>query len=585
NEVQLQTIKGWAFLASGFLIAAGALAFFFYFRARLSRRYSEELNQINESKSHFFANLSHEFRTPLTLMIGPAEKLIETATPEDKPWLELIHRNARRLLFLDEQLLEFTKLDSGVQKIQLVFGNILAHLQSISDTFQLHSLGKEITYSCSFPADPVEILFDADIVEKVVSNLLNNAFKYTPPKGSIDLKVVTAISSDQIKSNNSQVPSPEKYLGIYVSDNGIGIPESRMEQIFERFYQLNQNPGNAVEGVGIGLALTKELLKLHNGMVTVESTVGKGSVFSVFLPLDRNVYTIEQLKGVGEYLIPEATPSRQNETLFNAEPISSSPPDFPKALVSDSLPSVLVVDDNADMRLYLKEILKNHYAILQAENGEQGFEIAGETIPDLVITDIMMFPMDGIALCNQLKTDEKTSHIPVIMLTALGGVQERLKGLETGADDYLAKPFNANELLVRSENLIRSRLKLRQLFSTPANIELKDISVTSADDKFLEKLKAIIEGNIDNAEMDVDFLVKHIAMSRSQLHRKISALTGQPITGFIRIIRIKRAAQLFDQKFGNVSDVMYAVGFNNLSYFTKCFREVYQMTPSEYISR
>ena len=237
------------------------------------------------------------------------------------------------------------------------------------------------------------------------------------------------------------------------------------------------------------------------------------------------------------------------------------------------------------MRIYVREILQAFYTVTDAENGNQGFEIACQSIPDLIITDVMMHPVNGIEFCMKLKQDERTSHIPVIMLTALSDPQEKVTGLETGADDYVTKPFNSRELLVRMRNLITQRNKLRQIFSSSVNLEPGAITVTSADEKFLRKLIQLIEANIDNPDLDIEFLLSNIAMSRSQLHRKIKAITGQPITGFIRIIRIKRAAMLMEQKFGNVSDIMYAVGFNNLSYFTKCFREVYNLTPTEFMAK
>ena len=584
QQLQIQTLRAWYSLAIGLFFALVALALFFYYRSRASRKLSLKLKEINEMKSHFFANLSHEFRTPLTLMLGPAEKLMETASPADKPWLELIHRNARRLLFLDEQLLEFTKIDSGTQKINLVSGNILHPLKSIAESFILMAEQKSIRYSYHIPTAPVEVCFDPDILEKVTVNILSNAFKYTPAPGSIDFTVsIHDFGQQPVDSDSLQVTGA--YVRIDVKDSGIGVPENKKEQIFERFYQLNHNPGNTVGGVGIGLALTRELLLLHHGFITMESTEGKGSAFSVFLPLDRSIYTKDELNEVAPYVLPghnDAATITLNElqTLPSlTEKISVESQD------ENSFPQVLVVDDNADMRIYIREVLQTGYTVTDVESGDKGYEIACNMVPDLIVTDVMMYPMDGIEFCRKVKQDERTSHIPVIMLTALSGVQEKVKGLETGADDYIAKPFSSRELMVRIRNLIAQRNKLREIFSSAMNIEPGAITVTSADEKFLKKLILLIEENIDNPELDNEFLLRNIAMSRSQLHRKIKALTGEPITGFIRIIRIKRAAQLLEQKFGNVSEVMYAVGFNNLSYFTKSFREVYHMTPSEFMTK
>ncbi|MCX6306984.1 MAG: tetratricopeptide repeat protein [Bacteroidetes bacterium] len=585
QELQIQTMRAWYSLAIGIFVALLAMALFFFNRSRNSRKISLKLREINDMKSHFFANLSHEFRTPLTLMLGPAEKLMETATPGDKPWLELIHRNASRLLFLDEQLLEFTKIDSGTQKIHLVTGNILIPLRSIAESYTLFAGQKNIEYSIDLPGEAVEVYFDPDILEKVTGNLLSNAFKYTPAGQAVKLTVSVVNNELPPKNAGMNHPAAGSYIRIDVGDTGSGIPEAKKEVIFERFFQLNHNPGNTVGGVGIGLALTRELLTLHHGFITLESTEGIGSRFSVLLPADPGIYSKEEMFEVRPY---KPAANQMNTPGFAEEAVllnDLQEPETPDTPGEKELPLVLVVDDNADMRSYIKKVLHLQYTLSDAENGDTGFEIACATVPDLILTDVMMYPVNGIELCRRLKQDERTSHIPVIMLTALTASQEKIEGLETGADDYITKPFSHQELLVRIKNLISQRMKLRQLFSSSMNFEPKAISVTSADEKFLNKLVQLIESNIDNSDLDTDFLLNNIPMSRSQLHRKIKGLTDQPITGFIRIIRIKRAAQLLEQKFGNVSDVMYAVGFSNLSYFTKSFREVYNMTPSEFMSK
>jgi signal transduction histidine kinase/CheY-like chemotaxis protein/AraC-like DNA-binding protein len=585
QELQIQRLRAWYYLGFALFIALLALAFFFYYRSRASKKVSLKLKEINDAKSHFFANLSHEFRTPLTLMLGPAAKLMETAAPEDKPWLELIHRNATRLLFLDEQLLEFTKIDSGTQKIFLVKGNILVHLASIAETYTLLAKQKAIKYAFRLPDDPVEMFFDPDIVEKVTGNLISNAFKYTPEGGSIEVSVSTGPLDNNVKTAGHPEQEQNTFFRIDVTDTGIGIPESKHEVIFERFYQLNHNPGNTVGGAGIGLALTRELLALHHGSITLESTEGKGSRFSVILPMDKTYYPASELAEVRTYARPQMQGHAINFVTFPPETNTFKEGESTEGEDAEDLPQVLVVDDNADMRLYIQQVLNTHFLLSFAENGNEGFEIACNNVPDLIITDVMMYPVNGIEFCTNVKNDERTSHIPVIMLTALSGSQDKITGLETGADDYISKPFSPQELLIRANNLIAQRKKLRQLFSSAMNIEPRSITVTSADEKFLQKLILLIEDNIDNPDLDIEFLLHNIAMSRSQLHRKIKALTDQPITGFIRIIRIKRAAQLMEQKFGNVSDIMYAVGFNNLSYFTKSFREVYDMPPRDYMSK
>ncbi len=585
QELKLQTLKGWYYLGIALFLALLMLALFFYYRSRVSRKLSQKLKEINEMKSHFFANLSHEFRTPLTLMLGPAEKLMETARPEDKVMLEMIHRNASRLLFLDEQLLEFTRIDSGNEKLRLFSGNILLPLKALTESFFVLAEQKDLQFSCSFPEEPVEAFFDTDILEKVTGNLLSNAFKYTPAGGSVKLSVSAGKQSDFGDVRGQGEPGLASYVRIDVRDTGIGIPDDKKELIFERFFQLNHNPGNTTGGVGIGLALTKELCKLHHGTITVESTVGKGSLFSIYLPLNTNKFLLSELKESKTYVSPE-------QNTYHPEPVMEALTENwmveeydPGIAEENSLPLVLVVDDNKDMRTYIREILSDRFQVMEAESGDTGFREACTSVPDLIITDVMMYPVNGMEFCRNLKIDESTSHIPVIMLTALSGSQEKIEGLETGADDYITKPFNTRELLARIDNLVNQRKKLRQLFSSAMNIEPGAISVTSADEKFLKRLISLTEDNIDNPDLDIEFLLRNISMSRSQLHRKIKGITGQPITGFIRIIRIKRAAQLMEKKFGNVSEIMYAVGFNNLSYFTKSFRSIYNMTPSEFMAK
>lgn len=585
QDIKIQTFKARLNLFFGVFTALLALALFFYYRSAVSKKLSLKLSEINDMKSRFFANLSHEFRTPLTLMLGPAEKLKLTAKPEDKPWLDLIIRNALRLLFLDEQLLEFTRIDSGSQVIHLVEGDINIPLKGIAGAFELFAEKKNIRLNLDFPEKEINTFFDADILEKVTTNLLSNAFKYTPTGGFVEISATTEFLHEYPGSTKQKSKTGSKFIRINVKDNGAGIPEDKKDQIFERFYRLNQTAGVAEFGAGIGLALTRELLQLHHGFIKVESSVGQGSQFSVFLPAEKDYYTPDELKGAKLY---DGKSENIQVQLFPEErldEVRSFDEEVARPVVDESLPQVLVVDDNADMRMYIRDIIDESYAVTEAANGIEGFEAACASIPDLIITDIMMEPVNGIEFCKNLKTDERTSHIPVIMLTALSGSDEKIKGLETGADDYITKPFRHQEILVRVQNLISQRKKLRELFSTELKLEPKSISVTSTDERFLQKLILLIESNIDNPELDVEFLVKNIGMSRSQLHRKITALSNEPVTGFIRIIRIKRAAQLLGQKFGNISEVMYAVGFNNLSYFTKCFREVYNMTPSEFLTK
>ncbi|MEZ5198473.1 MAG: response regulator [Bacteroidales bacterium] len=344
-----------------------------------------------------------------------------------------------------------------------------------------------------------------------------------------------------------------------------------------------QGKTEVFERTGLGLSLSKELVELHHGKILVESEFGHGCTFHVYLPIDKKAFsTNEILKDI----------QKSSAASFNTGNIQSEP----KGIFSDSetaLPSaeleevsqILLVEDNQDMRFYIRDCFSNQYNVLEAPNGIAGFETAIAEIPDIIITDLKMPKMDGIELCHKLKTDERTSHIPVILLTALSSVEDRIRGLETGADDYIAKPFNRNELVVRVQNLTGQRKLLRERFGKEVKIQAKDIVVTSADERFLNKLILFIENNLADPDLNVDSLIGQINLSRSQLHRKLKALTGLSSTEFIRTIRLKRAAQLLEQHHGTIAETIYAVGFNSLSYFSKCFHKQFNMTPKEYLEQ
>jgi signal transduction histidine kinase/DNA-binding response OmpR family regulator len=582
QQMQLQRVRVYVVLFIALLVIVSLVVVFLFLQSKSARKVQAKLQEINNLKTAFFANLSHEFRTPLTLMLGPAEKLLETAGPAEKPLLQLIHRNANRLLALDEQLLEFTRIDSGNQKLNLVKGDIVSLVLAIASSFELMAAKKNISFSQHPVPGQIETLFDPDIIEKVVSNLISNAIKYTQAGGSVDLSIY--INNVQNQPNEPyKIGNGKKNIRIDVKDNGIGIPSEKQVLIFERFYQLNNYTNGIHEGYGIGLALVRELTILHKGEIALRSSVGDGSLFMVSLPLETSAYTSNELANVKPF--KKNTLSLSDNQEF--EIIHTELQNIQESGETIETPShsLLIVEDNPDMRAFLVEILKEGYQISTAPNGSEGLKLATSTLPDLVITDVMMDTMDGIEFCSKLKSNPKTQHIPVIMLTALTALEDRLIGLDQGADDYIEKPFNSKELTARVKNLIAQRKFLKDLFTKELKLEPKSISITSSDALFIQKLIAAIENNMDNPDRDVEFFAKTLGMSRSQLHRKATAITGQPASNFIRIIRLKRAAQLMDQKSGNISEIMYSVGFNSLSYFSKCFREVYLMTPSEYMGK
>jgi signal transduction histidine kinase/DNA-binding NarL/FixJ family response regulator len=526
-----------------------------------------QIMEMDQMKTRFFANISHEFRTPLTLILGPLEDILakEEMKEKNRVIMERMHRSAARLLALINQLLDLSKLDAGSMKLELIESDVLRFLRVIFASFTPLAERKAIYYTCDLPNKPIVTTFDQDKIEKILYNLLSNAFKFTPDEGEINCTVKIS------KSNELQIS---------VKDTGSGIPPEMIEKIFDRFYQVEGIPQGQAGGTGIGLSLTRELIQIQHGQIKINSGTGEGSEFIVSIPLGHN-----HLKKDEFVLKDETDVSESFVTIHAILPGKfAEREEKPDDDDDDSIkPQILIVEDSEDVRSHIAEGLDDQYVLKMAENGQIGLEIGTETIPDLVITDLMMPEMDGVELCQKLKTDERTSHIPVIMLTAKASVENRLEGLETGADDYMTKPFNMDELRIRINNLIEQRKKLRERFSKDARLEPKDIAVTSPDEKFLNRTMAIIEENLGDCDFEVTILADEVGMSRMQLFRKLKALTNQTPSEFIRTIRLKRAARLMEKKFGNVAEITYEVGFNNLSYFAKCFKEMYGKSPSEYV--
>ncbi len=569
-------------LMFGIILLVLSILIFLYWIFRNKQKLNKKLEELNLTKSRFFANISHEFRTPLTLLLGPLEKLLKTPGQEEKEMISMMHRNATRLLFLDNQLLDLAKLESGKLKLEVSKSEINQALKGMAMSFKSMAEKKGIDFICRFPEQEIPAYFDHEKLEKIVYNLLSNALKFTPESG----KVIFELSSCPYKSNK-EIPSsfkkvPGKLICIKVSDTGPGIAKGHLAHIFDRFYQADSGTSRKFEGTGLGLSLSKELINLHHGKISVESRPGNGSVFTVFLPIDKNAFGTNEIIEVkkepsGTSMI---TTNIETEDIYGKGEIQRGPGISDQ---NEELPQLLVVEDNSDMRSYICDCFEGQYNIFEAADGEDGFRQASDIIPDMIITDLMMPKMDGMELCNKLKTDKRTSHIPVILLTALSSVEDRIKGLETGADDYMAKPFNRQELSIRAQNLVNQRKLLQERFGKEIRIQAKDITVTPTDEMFLNKLISFIEKNIANPDLNVDSLLGEIHLSRSQLHRKLKAMTGMSSTGFIRNIRLKRAAQLLEQHHGTIAETVYAVGFSSLSYFSKCFQIQFGKTPKEFV--
>ena len=517
------------------------------------KKEAEKLHELDRIKTEFFTNISHEFRTPLTLILGPLEKLMtEDQVKDAQPQYNLIYKNATKLLSLINQLLDLSSIDAGKMKLEVESADIINFIKGILASFQPMAESKNISINFRSDENTLEIYFDKEKIEKIISNLLSNALKFTGENGHIVISV--------LKSKD--------YIEISVEDDGIGIEQEDIKNIFSRFYKAKSSA--IQEGTGIGLALVKELIELHHGSIAVESKLNEGTKFNIKIPAGEELYKGEIVEKKHEVELKPRKYERQKvEEKVEEEK-------------NDNAPKILIVEDNKDLQKFIKENIGKEYSVFEASDGKDGLEKSFEIIPDLIISDIKMPEMDGIEFCEKIKTDERTSHIPVILLTARSTLENKLEGLETGADDYITKPFRIQELQVRVGNLVEQRKKLRQRFRKEMLLEPKDIAITSSDEKFLIRILEILEQNYSNEDFTADEFSKKAGLSRMQLHRKLQALTDQSASEFIRNFRLKRAMKLLSAKKGNISEIAFEVGFNNPSYFTECFKVLFGFSPSEY---
>jgi signal transduction histidine kinase/DNA-binding response OmpR family regulator len=549
-----------------FLILALGLAYRFRHN-EAARHEAEHIRSLDQIKTRFFTNISHEFRTPLTLILGPVKQWIATTTDRTPsatngpatasvPVAELdrLRRNGERLLELVNQLLDLSRLEHGRIRLQTSRDDVVQRLRVLAHSFESLAGQTGVQYQIQLPAEPVFGWFDADKLEKIAVNLLSNAFKHTSTGGVV--RCVAEVA--------------DKRLHLTVEDTGRGMEPAELDRIFERFYQIDSSLRSGA-GSGIGLALVKELVDLHRGQLSVNSRPGAGSVFRVSLPLEAEAYTDEERTGV-----PSAVSSRQ--LVVAPETVSGQEQGV---VPSEDSPLCLVVEDNRDVQAFIGEQLATRFRVEYAADGPSGLTRATELVPDLVVSDVMMPGFDGIELCARLKTDQRTSHIPVILLTARADQASRLQGLETGADDYLTKPFDAVELATRAVNLVELRRRLRVQFSREVVLKPKDIALTSADERFLQTLLDVMEARLGDDQLGVEDLARAAGMSRSQLHRKLTALIDQPPVEFIRNFRLRRAKEMLEAGVGNVSEVGYDVGFSSPAYFSKVFKDTFGVAPSE----
>ncbi len=532
------------------------------FELQQQKKEAKRLHELDMMKIKFFTNVSHEFRTPLSLILTPMEKIINQAGNDDqRKQFQLIHRNARRVLNLVNQLLDFRKMEVHELKLHPAIGDLAKFIRDVSYSFTDLAENKNIQFSYTSNCNHLITSFDHDKIERILFNLLSNAFKFTPEKGRVNVEV------------NVQHTGKEAFAEIKIIDTGIGIAAEKQERIFERFFQ-NEIPGTMVnQGSGIGLSITKEFVRLHNGYIQVKSELDKGSCFTVFLP-----FSVEH---VVENLSQEhpAIPSQQEPPIEK----NDAPAMQPVAANGYNKPVILLVEDNEDFRFYLKDNLKEFYHIVEAENGRIGWQRTLSAHPAIVVSDVSMPEMDGIALCQKIKQDSRTRHIPVMLLTALIGEEQQLKGLQTGATDYITKPFSFEILLSRIKNILHEQEALKRTYSKHVEAKTSEIKVGSPDERFIQQALQIVEQNLSNASFSVEELSRELCMSRVAVYKKIFTLTGKAPIEFIRSVRLQRAAQLLEKTEMNIAEVAYEVGFNNPKYFTKYFKACFGQVPSVYV--
>lgn len=522
----------------------------------------EKIQELSQMKLRFFTNISHEFRTPLTLIIGPLEKLIREGNKLSEIKIAeshaIMHRNASILLRLINQLIDFRKFEQGKMILRASNTNVISFLKEVFLSFSELAEKKNITYQFSTGRQDINLWFDDDKLERIMYNILSNAFKFTPEGGKIKL----------------EVDEDEYHVIIQVVDTGVGIPKEMQGHIFERFYQADRIKNRKVGSTGIGLSFIKGLVEMHKGEITFESVIDEGTNFMVKLQKGTAHLDEEQMRAISRDEAPK-------KNFSYLEPIKVSENEDQER--SSEKRKVLLVEDNYELKSFVKDSLKGHYEIHTAENGKEGLEKVAEIHPDVVVSDIMMPVMNGFTLCEKLKTDEKISHIPVILLTAKSTAENRIKGYNLGADGYISKPFSIEVLEARIQNLIESREKLQQKMRTTVSLEPSEVTTTSMDEKFLQKILKIVEENIPNSDFTVEKLASDYGMSQIVLNKKLKGLTGMTAKAFIRNIRLKRAAQLFATGNYSVTDVTYEVGFSDLKYFRTCFKDEFGSSPSEYI--
>lgn len=547
----------------GFFIGTGFIFLtLYYFTTELDKAKKSEIvkvKELDELKTKFFTHIAHEFRTPLSIIIGNAERIKK----DPEKWLqegyEIIQRNTNDLVSLSNKLLTLSKLEANAMPLNLIQDDITIYLQYLIESFQSLAKIKKVDLNFNCHNDEIIMDFDPDKIHDIISNLVSNALKFTPKNGSIQVSA----KSEMISDNNQ--------LTLIISDSGIGIPPDQIKHVFDRYYQAENHVQAFKQGAGLGLTLTKEFVNLHNGKIYVESRLGNGSTFTIHIPITNlSKKTHFDFQPAKNEELQITTPRKADGRIDKTE-------------TEEELLNLIIIEDNLDVSSYLKSLLSKDYNIFIANNGIEGFNLVLKIIPDLIISDVMMPELDGYSLCKKLKSDIRTSHIPIILLTALSDQNSKLDGLAMGADAYLTKPFNTKELFVRIDKLIALRKTLQKYYNNFVKNETTistDTITSNKEEAFINKVRLILEKNLADEDFGINQLCKTLAMSRSQLYRKFSSLTDLTVHQFIMTLKLQKAKELLLSSDLNVSEVAFDTGFKNISHFSRVFTKEFGYNPS-----
>ena len=543
----------------------------------------EHAEQLNEAKLQFFINISHEIRTPMTLIINPLEKLLaEKKGGEVQKTYLMIYRNAQRILRLINQLMDIRKLDKGQMFMKFRETDMVGFIDDVMLTFDYMARKKKIHFSFEHAMPQLKVWVDMNNFDKILMNIFSNAFKYTPEQGEITVSLSTgrdATRRDPLK----------EYFEITVTDSGIGLDREKIERIFERFYQIDNDVTKSNFGTGIGLHLSRSLVELHHGIILAENREdAPGSRFVIRIPLGSAHLRTDELEDVEALITPHAVLVKPEKTdleeVFEEEE-GEEDEEGKKTGKAKNRMRILIVEDEEEILSYLKEELEGDYRIMTRKNGREAYDTILADTPDLVISDIMMPEMDGLSLCRKIKQNTNVNHVPVILLTAKSKPEDTMEGMATGADAYMVKPFNTELLKSTIANLLANRKLLKSKFSGAQQQEdkVQKLSMKSADEILMSKIMKVINENLSNPDLNVEMLAANVGLSRVHVHRKLKELTNLSARDFIKNIRLQQAAALLKEKKLTVSEVAYATGYTNLSHFSSSFKEVHGMSPKEYM--